>query len=96
MSAGNARPLNPKGGTTNRPTRRGKQLNLWIHSDAAHFLECIAEETGRTQKDVIEQALYDTWDLFEARKGGADVLLFNPNADPQYLKIALGLRLPAR
>lgn len=95
MPAAERSPLGAKKeGAPKKPTRRGRQLNLWVHEDAARLLREMADLTDRTQRELVEQAIYDAWDLFEARMEGADVLLRHPGQDPEYSRIQLGVRIP--
>jgi hypothetical protein len=96
MPAAERSPLESKKEGGRKPTRRGRQLNLWVHDDAARLLRQMAEMTDRTQRELVEQAIYDAWDLFEARMEGAELILRNPGQDPEYSKIQLGVRVPPR
>ncbi|HEX7134215.1 MAG TPA: hypothetical protein VF228_16680 [Iamia sp.] len=95
MPAAERVPLGSKKGVVKKkPTRRGRQLNLWVHEDAAQLLRQMADITGRTQRELVEQAIYDAWDLFEARMDGAELLLRHPGQEPEYSRIQLGVRIP--
>ena len=96
MPAAERQPLSEKKGVPKKPTRRGRQLNLWVHDDADRLLRRMAELTDRTQRELVEQAIYDAWDLFEARMDGAEIILRHPGHDPEYSKIQLGVRVPPR
>lgn len=74
--------------------RKGVQVNMWVHPDVAKCLKEIAELTDKPQREVLEQMVYDSYDLFQKRKDGAVVLLFTKGKGVEYEKISLGLRIP--
>ena len=99
MSAGeHARPSQPLGGGENRRAtkRNGKRLNIWVHDDAAEVLSRLVEVTGRTEKEVVERALYDAWFFHEAQEEGDSILLFNKGHEPQYREVVLNVRRARR
>ncbi len=73
-------------------TRNGIRVNVYLHEDADEILNLLASAKGRSRTEVLEQAIFDTWFLFQASQRGEKVLLFDAEGDPPYREVVLDVR----